>query len=122
MRLYRCFIIQGNGDFTHLKTTIDVRFNKLEKTVEKIHNDFKSKMLDTPEHVVEVEHPRSPTFYDPCMDLQRNEHAQNDNDPDKSLSLDFQGDTKIPQQQWNDVKNILIIDHFWNSFCKRPIY
>jgi len=33
-------------DLTNLKTTIDTRFNKLEKTVEKIHNEFKLKLLE----------------------------------------------------------------------------
>ena len=31
---------------TNLKTTIDLRFNKLEKTVENLHNDFKLKLFE----------------------------------------------------------------------------
>jgi len=37
---------ETNSDLTSLRTTIDLRFTKLEKTVERIHNDFKSKMFD----------------------------------------------------------------------------
>lgn len=33
-------------DITNLKSTIDVRFGKLEKTVEKIHNEFRLKLFD----------------------------------------------------------------------------
>jgi len=34
------------NDVTNLKTTIDHRFTKLEKTVEKIHNEFKVKLFE----------------------------------------------------------------------------
>lgn len=36
----------NQADLTNLKSTLDVRFTKLEKTVEKIHNDFKVKLFE----------------------------------------------------------------------------
>src|SRR5690349_6462520 len=33
-------------DITNLKTTIDARFSKLEKTVEKVHNEFRLKLFE----------------------------------------------------------------------------
>ncbi len=33
-------------ELTNLKGTIELRFNKLEKTVEKMHNEFKLKLFD----------------------------------------------------------------------------
>ena len=40
-----CLRINQN-DLTNLKSTLDLRFTKLEKTVEKIHNDFKVKLFE----------------------------------------------------------------------------
>jgi len=34
------------ADLTNLKTTIDSRFNKLERNVEKIHNDLRNKLFE----------------------------------------------------------------------------
>jgi hypothetical protein len=36
----------SKNDLTNLKTTIDSRFSKLEKNVEKIHNEFKLKLFE----------------------------------------------------------------------------
>lgn len=34
------------ADITNLKSTIDSRFNKLERNVEKIHNDLRNKLFE----------------------------------------------------------------------------
>lgn len=65
---------------TNLKTTIDVRFNKLEKTVEKIHNEFKLKLLEG------------------IVDNIDDKNNANQN-PDKSLSLDFEKEVGRGNQQ-----------------------
>lgn len=40
------YLTINQNDLTNLKSTLDLRFTKLEKTVEKIHNDFKVKLFE----------------------------------------------------------------------------
>jgi len=77
---------------TNLKTTIDTRFNKLEKTVEKIHNEFKVKLF---EGITEKQN-----------------NGKENNSRNKSLTLNFDKEnpgkaTPKPKKEgdvhWNDV-------------------
>jgi len=85
------------SDLTNLKTTIDVRFMKLEKTVEKIHNDFKVKMFDG---FAEAGEHNSKVAGNGKGNVANEPIQMNDN----SLSLNLDKDAgKEKAMEWNDL-------------------
>jgi hypothetical protein len=83
---------------TNLKSTIDYRFNKLEKTVAKIHHEFKLKLFDgIVENIDGINDPK--------------------NQVNGSLTLDYgreKGDGKKKAEPednaaWNEVSELLVI-------------
>jgi len=92
-----------NSDFTNLRSTIDSRFTRLEKTVEKIHNEFKLKMFDGFAEGAEPGGNASP--------VQNQRRNFNRGNPNESLSLVLDKEVVIIKAvenkqldtQWNDL-------------------
>jgi len=84
-------VANGSPELTNLKSTIDSRFNKLEKVIERMHSDFKFTNRDG--------------IVDNLGD--RNENMK---DPNKSLSLDFKEEKakhniNVDEFVWKDLLN-----------------
>ena len=95
LKILQAISLIFQNDLTNLKTTIDYRFNKLEKTVEKIHNELRVKLF---EGVVD----------------NLGEKKANNN-PNESLSLNFEKEPtgkmngqikKTDDPNWKDVNII----------------
>jgi hypothetical protein len=97
---------ENGSDLTILRTTIESRFNKLEKTVERIHNDFKTKIFEgLLENNVEVGQALTPHV----TQLNNNQNLnKSEANGEVTLSFDFEKEPKTNEVKpspspWNDL-------------------